>query len=364
MSTLSKKFDSPPARSVVPTGTALRVDLTIDAWSAADLSMSLLAVVERPAHRYLDAGATWRDRAATLPDDFLARLDRYGKETWINLLGLPMDVPAARDGDGLVTTLRELPADEVLRYLAGYFRRCFRRETPAAVMEAAIDGDAKARKEFRRTSFADLPMWRDTLRHLLSAPAEEIRADFADLVGTWQREVFAAHQGAYLEATRRDAQTLRQSTDGLPVEAIVERAVPPVTFVPEVGQTSVVLVPSVAVKPLFVVVDHRTANLFVYPTLADREDAGPPARLVALGKAIGDETRLRILRELATEPATPPDLASRMGIPRTTLLHHLSLLRRAGLIAVNVHDSAYHTYMVRDERLGDIGRLLETYLSD
>jgi hypothetical protein len=34
------------------------------------------------------------------------------------------------------------------------------------------------------------------------------------------------------------------------------------------------------------------------------------------------------------------------------------------LIAVNVHDSAYHTYMVRDERLGDIGRLLETYLSD
>jgi hypothetical protein len=69
-------------------------------------------------------------------------------------------------------------------------------------------------------------------------------------------------------------------------------------------------------------------------------------------------------RELATEPATPPDLASRRGIPRTTLLHHRSLLRRAGLIAVNFHDSAYHTYTVRDERLGDIGRLLEACLGD
>jgi DNA-binding transcriptional ArsR family regulator len=362
MSTLSKKFDTAPSRAMVPAGTAPRVDLTIDAWSAADLAMSMLTIVERPAHRYLDAGSSWRDRAATLPGDFLSRLDRYGKETWINLLGLPLDLPEARDGAGMVTALRELPAEEVLRYLAGYFRRCYRRETPAVVMDEAIGGDPKARKEFRRTSFADLPMWRDTLRHLLSRPADEIRDDFADLVGTWQREVFVAYEASFLESTRRDAQHLRGSTDGLPVEAIVERAVPPVTYVPEVGQTSVMLVPSVAVKPLFVVLDHRTANLFVYPTLTDRDDGGPPARLVALGKAIGDETRLRILRELASEPATPPDLAQRMGIPRTTLLHHLNLLRRAGLIAVNVHDSAYHTYTVRDERLGDIGRLLEGYL--
>jgi DNA-binding transcriptional ArsR family regulator len=364
MSTLSKKFDTSPSSVMVPAGTTPRVDLLIDAWSAADLAMSLLAVVERPAHRYLDAGSSWRDRAARLPSDFLKRLDRYGKETWINLLGLPLDLPEARDGNGLVTALRELPADEVLRYLAGYFRRCYRRETPAVVMDEAIAGDLKARREFRRTSFADLPMWRDTLKHLLSMPAAEIRDDFADLVGTWQREVFAAHEAGFLDSTRRDAQSLRGSTDGMPVEAVVERAVPPVTFVPEVGQTSVVLVPSVAVRPLFVVLDHRTANLFVYPTLTDRDESGPPARLVALGKAIGDETRLRILRELATEPATPPDLAQRMGIPRTTLLHHLNLLRRSGLIAVNVHDSAYHTYTVRDERLGDIGRLLESYLGD
>ena len=51
-----------------------------------------------------------------------------------------------------------------------------------------------------------------------------------------------------------------------------------------------------------------------------------------------------------------------MSIPRTTLLHHLRILRAADLIAVQVHDSAYHTYIVRDEHLGDVSRLLEEFL--
>jgi len=46
-------------------------------------------------------------------------------------------------------------------------------------------------------------------------------------------------------------------------------------------------------------------------------------------------------------------------MPRTTLLHHLRILREAELIPVSVHDSAYHQYHVRDEHFGEIERLLE-----
>ena len=51
-----------------------------------------------------------------------------------------------------------------------------------------------------------------------------------------------------------------------------------------------------------------------------------------------------------------------MGIPRTTLLHHLAILRKADLISVHVYYSAYHTYVVRDEHLGEVSRLLEQFL--
>jgi DNA-binding transcriptional ArsR family regulator len=198
---------------------------------------------------------------------------------------------------------------------------------------------------------------------LLSAPAEVIRSEFADLLEQWLVEVFAEREPAIRAAEERDLAVLRAETDGLPPEAVVERAVPGVTYVPEVGQTTVALVPTVALRPAWTVCDHRTANVFVYPAAAHAEAARPPARLVDLGKAIGDETRLRILRELASRPATPPDLADRLGMPRTSLLHHLSILRRAGLVAVNIHDSAYHAYEVRDEHLGDISRLLEQFLA-
>ena len=349
-------------RPSLHTGTTPHVSLSIEAWPAADLSMSMLAVVEKSAHRRLDAGSSWRELAAPLPDAFLRRLDRYTKEVWINLLGLPFDHPDARTGAGFLAAVRALPAEDVLRYLVGYYRRVFRRETPAQVMDDAVTGDRAARREFRRTSFADTAPWREALRHMMSAPAEDIRDEFAELVGIWLERVYAAREADLLALTESDARALRESAEGQPVEAVVERAVPGVTFVPEVGQTSVVLVSSWTIRPLWAVTDHRAANVFAYPAATRSGGGAPPARLVALGKAIGDETRLRILRELATAPATPPDLADRLGMPRTTLLHHLAILRRADLVAIQVHDSAYHTYVVRDEHLADVSRLLEQFL--
>jgi DNA-binding transcriptional ArsR family regulator len=361
---MSRKVDSRPRLSTVKAAAGAKVDLTIEVWPSADLSMSMCAVVHRAAYRNIDSAPFWRKQAAALDGDFLATLDHYGKETWINLLGLPLDVPEARTADGFATTVAEMDAEELLRYLTGAFRRVFRRETPASVIEAAIGGDPKARREFRRTSFPDEIPWRDTLRHLLARDADEIQQEFAGLVARWVAEVYGPTAAETEAAMARSLRSFIGATEGLPLEQIVERAAPGLTFVPEAGQTSVVLLPSIAVRPGWAVTDHRTANVFAFPAPEpDGHRATPPARLVALGKAIGDETRLRILRELATQPATPPDLADRMGIPRTTLLHHLRILRNAELIAVQVHDSAYHQYHVRDEHFGEVERLLEQYLA-
>ena len=101
-------------RPSLQTGTTPHVSLSIEAWPAADLSMSMLNIVEKSAHRRLDAGSSWRELAADLPGDFLRRVDRYTKEVWINLLGLPYDHPDGRTGAGFLATIRSLPATEVL----------------------------------------------------------------------------------------------------------------------------------------------------------------------------------------------------------------------------------------------------------
>ncbi len=360
---MSKKVDDARRRSPLPARrSALDVDVVV--WPTVDLLMSVLATVDKPAHRALDVKDGFRKRAAALGDGFLGRLDHYGRETWINLLGLPLDIPAARTGAGFVETVRAMDPEELLRYLSGYFRRVYRRETPAAVMDAAIGGDAAARREFRRTSFPGIAYLRDTLRYLLSKDPAAIHEEFVALVERWHAEVHGPTETDFVASAERSAAAFRRLTDGLAVEQTVETAASGLTFVPEPGQTSVTLAVSLAVRPLWAVTDHRNANIFAFSApLPDGERAAPPARLVALGRAIGDETRLRILRELASRPATPPDLAERLGMPRTTLLHHLRILRDADLIAVQVHDAAYHQYHVRDEHFGEIERLLGDYLA-
>jgi DNA-binding transcriptional ArsR family regulator len=361
MSTVSKKVDkSSPSGAAVAGPLRLAVSVRIEAWPAVDLAMSLAPVVDRSARRAFEAGTAWRRRAEAA--GLVPAIEPHGKEVWINVLGLCLDDESARTPDGLLDALDRLPDDDVLRYLTGFYRRVFRRETPAAVMDAAIAGDRAARLEFRRTSFPETADWRSTLRHLLSAPASDIAAEFRALLRRWHDEVFAEDAPALGLAAERDARALRQATEGQPVEAVVERACPGVTYVPEAGQTDVVLVPSVVMRPAYAILDHRGANLFAYPATTGTREAGPPERLVMLARAIGDTTRLRILRALADEPMGPQELAERLAMPRTTLLHHLSLLRRASLIGLQVHDSAYHTYVVRDEHLGDIGRLLADYL--
>lgn len=54
--------------------------------------------------------------------------------------------------------------------------------------------------------------------------------------------------------------------------------------------------------------------------------------VVRVFKALGDESRLRILAALARETYCVCDLARRLDIPQPTLSHHLKILREIGLV--------------------------------
>jgi DNA-binding transcriptional ArsR family regulator len=51
-------------------------------------------------------------------------------------------------------------------------------------------------------------------------------------------------------------------------------------------------------------------------------------------RALADPTRRRILRDLAREPASIADVASRFEISRPAVVKHLAILKEGGLIAV------------------------------
>ncbi len=59
--------------------------------------------------------------------------------------------------------------------------------------------------------------------------------------------------------------------------------------------------------------------------------------LVALFKALADETRLEVFRLIAmqSEPVCVCDIVDRFSVSQPTISHHLKVLREAGLITVS-----------------------------
>jgi DNA-binding transcriptional ArsR family regulator len=67
-----------------------------------------------------------------------------------------------------------------------------------------------------------------------------------------------------------------------------------------------------------------------YEFLADVQDLETPEQF----KAIGDETRQKLLGLLTERAATTSQLAQALGQPKGTVGHHLRVLQRSGLIRV------------------------------
>ena len=80
-----------------------------------------------------------------------------------------------------------------------------------------------------------------------------------------------------------------------------------------------------------------------------------------LSKALGDEKRLRILRVLSEGEKTLMELAEMFGVAKTTMHHHMIVLRSAGLVSVGVGQKRYR---LRTETVPDVGALLSGYLGE
>jgi DNA-binding transcriptional ArsR family regulator len=133
--------------------------------------------------------------------------------------------------------------------------------------------------------------------------------------------------------------------------------------VAEPGTEVIELFPQWVLRPWNVFWEHGTAQIIGVPIPAEHASADPdepPDRLVNLARALGDERRLRILRRLTTGSYSLQDLADHFGIPKTTLLHHLVILRSAGIVRVG--PGPLGKYSLRPEMPLELHRLLDGYL--
>jgi DNA-binding transcriptional ArsR family regulator len=340
--------------------------VTIDVSPAYELLESLVTTFDTGEADTYEIGPEWiaeaRRRAG---DDLLERIESVShgdSDTFIHLMGLVYDTPTPRDVPAFLTHLRETDADEIRLHLVQFYARDTRRTTPPSVIRAAVGGDADAQAEFLRTSHPEWEPWTDYLRRVLTIDAEGYKRELIEVLELWAERVWQPESLTITPILERDAEVKRDLLRELPIDRFVTTATNGVEFAPRPGIDRVVMVPSFVNRPLVSYLELGEALIIIYPVADESVSAdadAPPLRLVRLSKALGDEKRLRILRALSDGEKTLMELAEMFGVAKTTMHHHMIVLRSAGLVAVGVGQKRYR---LRTETVPDVGALLSGYL--
>jgi DNA-binding transcriptional ArsR family regulator len=340
--------------------------LSIEVAPAYELLQSIAAVIEGTDSDTYDVGPEWFSAVrARAGEDLLARIAVFANgesDTYYHLVGLAYDTPAPRDVPNFLAHLRQTDPDEIRLHLVQFYERETRRATPATVIRAAVGGDADAQDEFLRTSHPDWEPWTAYLRSVLTADGESFKAELIGILETWADRVWKPESLTIMPILERDAAAKRDLVGELPIEQFITSATNGVEFAPRPGISRLVLVPSFVNRPLVTYYEYGELFVIVYPVADESVSAEidtPPLRLVRLSKALADEKRLRILRALADGDRSLQELADMFGVAKTTMHHHMIVLRSAGLITVAVGSK---NYRLRHETVPDVGALLSGYL--
>jgi DNA-binding transcriptional ArsR family regulator len=268
----------------------------------------------------------------------LAALGSDQGELWLHLVGLAMD---GRDAGGLVALVERTRPAELVTHLAGLHVPAWRRYVDAARLRAALDGDRDAARQVLGSRGYFAGRARGALAALFARPHAETHALVRDALRGWYREILEPDEerlSAELESRARATEERLRA--GEPGGAVGYR------HTPEPGIARIVLVPQLAARPRLLLLQHDDARVVCYPAAAA---ASPEAALAEACKVLGDVQRLELLRRLADAPATMPELARELGVAKTTLHHHLSLLRAAGFLAVARRPDRTYAFELRPD---------------
>jgi DNA-binding transcriptional ArsR family regulator len=351
------------------------IELVGFAWSPLFESVLSLPVVVEPKRTPLHL--PWARRTRELPDDLLAEirtlvgafLPYFPGIFEVGLLG---DSPEFADE---IEAFRSLDDEIVAHELTlGYgqtacgfdYGDCSMVNDPtyrSSVLDAALDDEVLT---LVRQAFEDPAALRDRYAVMLERYWELAFADeWARIVPRIEAEVTDGARALVIGGiTRLIGELLPEGhwdesvpgvVLGKPYDALVDVA----------DRGRLLFVPTVYGWPKVVVeLEPRWATaLFVplrhlrQPTVATATDA----EVVSGCRALGDETRLQILRLVADSPRSTKELSSLLSLSDSAISRHLQILDAAGLVTSR-RDGYFVLYSLQPDRLDVLGRSLRDSL--
>ena len=332
----------------------------------AEASELLLSIATLNATEDLDTLELGADRIAELragtPPDLLAAAEGIlpGKAASL-LLGLVYLAPRPRSATAFLDVVAAIEPVELRLHALGYHMRGHHLAETDTIRRAA-EGDRVARSELLE-AFSDYTDKCSEYERVLDLEPEESKKALLELLSAWYEQVFAKIAPDFVSLADRDAAAKRELIRDVPPEQVVERVAPGIQWTPGPDVDRVVLFPAYSPRPWVYMSEYKRVKIFCPPITADRRKTpgGDPADLVRIYKALGDESRLKLLKRLQDGPISLTDAAQEVGLAKSTTHHHLAILRQAGFVLIQEGDD---TYKLRPDLRPEPGALLQQYLGN
>ncbi len=185
----------------------------------------------------------------------------------------------------------------------------------------------------------------------------------------------AYYQAFFMEEESRISPALKDGlkkgqvqSQNVALAELVEQLSHGVTLEKVDNYEKVILVPSYWTSPLVFFQKPQPEDLLlVYGCRDESQSLVPgeyvPESLVTGLKALADPTRLRILHYLNHGATTPSGLAKKVRLRAPTVIHHLNMLRLAGLVQVTITANGERHYNLRQEAIEETYKQLHLVIS-
>jgi DNA-binding transcriptional ArsR family regulator len=210
---------------------------------------------------------------------------------------------------------------------------------------------------------------RPTVEQVVTGPGD-VRTEIVGALRTWYDAVFTAELPRIRPLLEREAAAMERSRAELPREQFLQEVMHGVQWQRPTGLKRMVFGPSYFSRPAVFYAFWKGTLTFVPPVDDTRLEPAaqavtpeqPSAELLHFFEALGDPTRLRILRLLAEREMYLTELADALQLTKATVKHHMVKLRAAGLATLNDREKMTY-YTLRRDVSRRSRRLLDDFLN-
>ena len=316
---------------------------------AAITNTPLITTLEKPQDY-------WTDIRESASKDLLQHLDYVEQNnTWKALLQL-LHKRTFTHLDEFTTYIQELTCIELkfncLPFLGTKFQ---------AIRRNAAEGNKSAIKEMQELT-GEHPYLPHYIAFICYADDKALKEHLIHVMTGWYEAVIEKSSEKLLAILETDYEVKKQMAEKMHPEELIEWATGGISYLPEPSIYKVILIPQYIYRPWNIEADLEGAKVFYYPvaneSISPNDRYTPNHFFVLKYKALGDEVRLRIVKMLYENDCTLQELTSQLNIGKSTIHHHLKILRAAKLVEVS-----QSKYSLKKKAIAGLPKEIDLYLN-